>query len=80
MDLPDDVAKALDGVPHARSRFDALPPSHKAEYLAWIGEAKKAVTRARRIAGMLERLTWRKAFFFEKKEAKTFMSWAACRG
>ena len=28
--------------------FEALPPSHRNEYLRWIGEAKRAETRRRR--------------------------------
>jgi uncharacterized protein YdeI (YjbR/CyaY-like superfamily) len=52
----EDVLKALAAHPAARARYDALPPSHKAEYLTWIDEAKRPSTRARRIAGMIERL------------------------
>jgi len=51
-----DIAAALDAFPPARVRYDALPPSHQAEYLKWIGEAKRAATRARRIEGMIARL------------------------
>jgi uncharacterized protein YdeI (YjbR/CyaY-like superfamily) len=53
----EDVLKALAAHPAARARYEALPPSHKAEYLTWIEEAKRAPTRERRIAGMIERLT-----------------------
>ena len=28
--------------------FEALPPSHRNEYLRWIGEAKRAETRRHR--------------------------------
>jgi uncharacterized protein YdeI (YjbR/CyaY-like superfamily) len=52
-----DVIEALRANPAALSRFEALPPSHKAEYLKWIDEAKRAETRQRRIAGMIDRLT-----------------------
>jgi uncharacterized protein YdeI (YjbR/CyaY-like superfamily) len=51
-----DITEALRANPAALSRFEALPPSHKAEYLKWIDEAKRAETRTRRIAGMIERL------------------------
>lgn len=33
-----------------------LPPSHQREYLKWIEEAKRADTRARRIAQTITRL------------------------
>jgi uncharacterized protein YdeI (YjbR/CyaY-like superfamily) len=52
-----DVIEALRGNPAALSRFEGLPPSHKAEYLKWIDEAKRPETRQRRIAGMIDRLT-----------------------
>ena len=32
----------------------ALPPSHRNEYLRWIGEAKRAETRRRRAAKAAE--------------------------
>jgi len=63
-DVPEDVAKALDGVPVARSLFDALPPSHQAEYVAWITAAKKPATRERRIVGMIERMKAKKGLLF----------------
>ena len=56
-EIPADVRAALEAEPQALTSFDALPPSHRSEYLRWISEAKKPVTRARRIAGMIERLT-----------------------
>ncbi len=55
-DIPDDVDKALSRSQDAAAAFAALPPSHRAEYLTWIAEAKKPETRARRITGMLARL------------------------
>ena len=52
-----DVIEALRETPAALSSFEALAPSHKAEYLKWIDEAKRPETRQRRIAGMIDRLT-----------------------
>ncbi len=53
-DHPDlDAALAAAGL---AERFMALPPSHQREYTVWITEAKKPDTRARRIAGTIERL------------------------
>ena len=52
-----DVSRALRANPAALSIFEGLPPSHKAEYLKWIDEAKRDETRKRRIAGMIDNLT-----------------------
>ena len=46
---PDDLRAALDADPDARRHWDAFPPSTKRAILEWIGTAKKAETRARRI-------------------------------
>ena len=55
--VPDDLAAALAAAPAAaRERFEALSFSHRREYVEWIEEAKRPETRARRIAGALERL------------------------
>ena len=51
-----DVSEALRANPAALSRFEGLPPSHRNEYLKWIDEARRADARARRIAGMIDRL------------------------
>lgn len=37
--------------------FKDCTASHQREYLKWIGEAKKPETRAKRIAGAVERIT-----------------------
>ena len=52
-----DITQALRETPAALSAFEALAPSHKTEYLKWIDEAKRAETRGRRIAGVIDRLT-----------------------
>jgi uncharacterized protein YdeI (YjbR/CyaY-like superfamily) len=41
----------------ARKAFEALPPSHRREYVEWIASAKKDETRERRAASTIERLT-----------------------
>jgi len=48
--MPADLKQALGASARAAATFAALPPSHKREYLEWILEAKRAPTRARRIA------------------------------
>jgi uncharacterized protein YdeI (YjbR/CyaY-like superfamily) len=55
--VPDDLREALSAAPNAQARFNALPPSHRAEYLTWIAEAKKPDTRARRIAKTIDLLS-----------------------
>ena len=48
--MPADLAAALKRSAKASRGYDALPPSHKREYIAWITEAKTDDTRARRLA------------------------------
>ncbi len=50
VELPAAFAKALRAKAKAFSAFEAMSPSHKREYIAWITEAKKDETRERRIA------------------------------
>jgi uncharacterized protein YdeI (YjbR/CyaY-like superfamily) len=54
---PPDLVAALEAAPKAKAAFEAFPPSHRREYLAWILEAKRADTRARRIAQTVAWLT-----------------------
>jgi uncharacterized protein YdeI (YjbR/CyaY-like superfamily) len=51
---PADLAAALKKNTKANASFNALPPSHRREYIEWITEAKGAETRARRLAQSLE--------------------------
>ena len=50
VDVPADLAAALDAAPAARGRFDALPYSHRKEHVRAVEEAKAPETRQRRIA------------------------------
>ena len=54
--VPDDLAGALSADPGAAAGFEALSYSHLKEYVDWIEEAKRPETRARRVAGTLERV------------------------
>jgi uncharacterized protein YdeI (YjbR/CyaY-like superfamily) len=56
-ELPPDLVAALNAAPEAKAVFDAFPPSHRREYLEWILEAKRADTRAGRIAQAVAWLT-----------------------
>jgi uncharacterized protein YdeI (YjbR/CyaY-like superfamily) len=55
-ELPEDFARALDADPAAKTRFDAMPPSHQREHLGYIDEAKRPETRQRRIEKTLATL------------------------
>ncbi len=55
--VPADVRAALAHDRQAERIFDGLPASHRREYLEWVLDAKKPETRARRVEGMIERLT-----------------------
>jgi hypothetical protein len=50
VEVPDDLAHALAGVDGARERFDALSFTHRKEWVRSVDDAKKAETRAARIA------------------------------
>ncbi len=56
VEAPADLAAALAGDHAALTTFDALAPSHRKEYVRWIEEAKKAETRAGRVAKAVEAL------------------------
>ena len=46
--IPGELKKALAARPAAAAAFAKLPPSHKAEYVRWITEAKSPDARAKR--------------------------------
>lgn len=48
--MPDDLAAALAANPSAQAYFTAFPPSSKKAILWWIATARRAETRARRVA------------------------------
>jgi uncharacterized protein YdeI (YjbR/CyaY-like superfamily) len=54
--LPDWLAVALALHPLAWQNFNAMPPSHCRQYIAWISDAKKEETRQRRILAAVARL------------------------
>jgi uncharacterized protein YdeI (YjbR/CyaY-like superfamily) len=49
LDMPDDLSLALAGNRHAAGHFQAFPKSAKRGILEWIGAAKTAETRAKRV-------------------------------
>ena len=50
LEIPDDLAAALDATPEARHRFERFPPSSRRGILEWIKSAKRPATRAGRVA------------------------------
>jgi hypothetical protein len=54
--VPDDLRSALARDDTAREAFEKLSYTHRREYVEWIEQAKRPETRARRIAGTLERV------------------------
>jgi uncharacterized protein YdeI (YjbR/CyaY-like superfamily) len=54
--LPHDVQIELNDDPGAAAVFEALPYSHKREYIDWILTARRPETRTRRIGQMLKML------------------------
>ena len=54
IDMPEDFSAALAVHERASATFAGFPPSCRREYLEWITEAKRAETRAKRIAQAVE--------------------------
>lgn len=52
--MPADFAKALEGDLQAKANFESFTLAQRREYLEWITEAKRAETRAKRIATAVE--------------------------
>lgn len=46
--MPEELARLLSENSEAKGNFDKLPPSHRKNYLGWIGSGKKPETRERR--------------------------------
>ncbi len=56
VDVPADLAAALDADPAARRRFDSLAYSHQLRHVLAVDGAKTPQTRGRRVAGALAAL------------------------
>ena len=52
--VPDELASALAASPKAQAVWDGFAPSHRREYSEWVSEAKRAETRAARVAQSVE--------------------------
>ncbi|MFJ6679021.1 YdeI/OmpD-associated family protein [Microbacterium sp. NPDC091382] len=56
IEVPEDLAHALDAEPQVRAAFDALAPSRRKEMVRSVVEAKKAETREKRVAAAVDSL------------------------
>lgn len=56
VEVPDDLAAALDAAPRARAAFDAGSFSHRREWVEWVSGAKRPETRERRVRGVVEQV------------------------
>jgi Bacteriocin-protection, YdeI or OmpD-Associated/Domain of unknown function (DUF1905) len=61
IEVPPDLADALRGDPEVAAAFDRLSYTHRREYVLWVTEAKRSETRARRVAGTVDRVRSGKA-------------------
>lgn len=55
-DLPIELSETLDFLPEMKAAWDKLKPGRQRNMCIWIGGAKTAATRAKRIAELLKRL------------------------
>ena len=56
VEVPADLAAALDGTAGARAAFDAASFTHRREWVEWVEEAKRPDTRERRVRGVVEQV------------------------
>jgi hypothetical protein len=56
VEVPEDLAAALAADPAAAAAFERLSYTHRREYVEWVGEAKRAETRRRRVEETVARL------------------------
>jgi bifunctional DNA-binding transcriptional regulator/antitoxin component of YhaV-PrlF toxin-antitoxin module len=56
VEVPADLAAALDADPDVRRRFDALSYTHRKEHVRAVEDAKTAATRERRIAACVAKV------------------------
>ncbi len=56
VEVPADLQEALARDRDAGRAFEGMSFTHRREYVEWIEEAKRPETRARRVAGTVERV------------------------
>lgn len=63
--MPTDLAAALAKNKKAKLAFDAMSPSHRKEYMEWVGEAKRDETRVARIQKAVAQLKEKKSLHWK---------------
>lgn len=61
LEMPEDFTAALREVSGALKAFEAMPPSHRREYIEWITEARRDDTRRRRISKAVDQISGSKS-------------------
>jgi hypothetical protein len=56
VEVPAELATALDADPGAKAAYEKLSYTHRKEYVRWISEAKRPATKADRVAKAVQRL------------------------
>lgn len=56
VEIPEDLAAAFVTAPEALARFNGLSYTNRKEYAAWLTDAKRPETRARRLTDTIEKL------------------------
>jgi len=83
VDVPRDLAAALAAAPGAKAAFDGLSYSHQREHVLWIEAAKRAETRASRIARWVDTLMEVHSMPFDEdldaRVAEIASAWGATR-
>jgi uncharacterized protein YdeI (YjbR/CyaY-like superfamily) len=55
--MPDDLSRALARNARARKTFDDFTYTHRKEYIEWVTEARRAETRAKRVATAVRQMS-----------------------
>ena len=69
--MPDDFGAALKKNAKARQTFETFPPSQRRDYIEWVTEAKREVTRKERLATSIKWLAEGKSRHWKYQPAKT---------
>jgi uncharacterized protein YdeI (YjbR/CyaY-like superfamily) len=63
--MPMELKAALAKDKKAKLAFDAMSPSHRKEYMEWVGEAKRDETRSTRIQKTVAQLKEKKSLHWK---------------
>lgn len=71
IDVPEDLERALDGVPAARAAFDSLTSQNRYAILYRVGAAKRPATRTRRIENFVAMLARGETPYAQRRVARS---------